>query len=106
MFKAGDKVRYNNPRFDTCEATVIRIESDGSVVVDTHGDFKICTEDPKDIRLVNDGPVREVTPKQIVPGTYGKVRVTAGGHVHCTSMKTAEDIRATIATLEQIVEAM
>lgn len=51
-----------------------------------------------------DSPVQLVP--RVIPGTYGKVRVTEGGYVHCKSMRTAEEIRDTIATLEQIAEAM
>jgi len=55
---------------------------------------------------VNEGPVRTVTRKEIVPGSYGKVRVTAGMYVHVNSMSTATDIRAAIATLTEIAEAL
>ena len=51
-------------------------------------------------------PVRTVTRKEIVPGTYGKVRVTGGMYVHVNSMSTAADIRAAIATLTEIADAM
>lgn len=55
---------------------------------------------------VNENPVRIVTRKEIVPGTYGRVRITSGGYVHVNSMKDASDIRAAIATLTEIAEAM
>lgn len=49
-FKVGDRVRYKNPVYG--EATVVRVESDGLVVVDTHCDFGICTEAPENIEPV------------------------------------------------------
>lgn len=51
-------------------------------------------------------PVRTVTRKEIVPGTYGKVRVTGGMYIHVNSMSTATELRAAIATLTQIAEAL
>lgn len=51
-------------------------------------------------------PVRTGTRKEIVLGVYGKVRVTAGMYIHVNSMSTAADIRAAIATLTQIADAM
>lgn len=51
-------------------------------------------------------PVRTVTRKEIVPGTYGKVRVTGGMYIHVNSMSTATELRAAIATLTKIAEAL
>lgn len=51
-------------------------------------------------------PVRTVTRKEIVPGTYGKVRVTGGMYIHVNSMSTATELRAAITTLTQIAEAL
>lgn len=55
---------------------------------------------------VNESPVRTMTQKEIVPGTYGRVRITSGGYVHVNSMKDASELRTAIATLTEIAEAM
>ena len=51
-------------------------------------------------------PVRTVTRKEIVPGTYGKVRVTGGMYINVNSMSTSIELRAAIATLTEIAEAL
>lgn len=49
-FKVGDKVRYKDPDYGI--ATVVRVQTDGRVVVDTHGEWGICTERPDSLELV------------------------------------------------------
>lgn len=53
-------------------------------------------------------PVRTVTTtrQEIVPGVYGKVKVTAGGYVHVNSMSCAYELTAAIQTLTAIRDAM
>lgn len=51
-------------------------------------------------------PVRTVTRKKIVPGNYGKVRVTGGMYFHVNSMSTATELRAAIKTLTEIADAL
>lgn len=51
-------------------------------------------------------PVRTVTRKEIVPGTYGHVIVTEGRGVQCIRMDSAAELRAAIATLTQIAEVL
>src|SRR5690606_35390010 len=63
-FKVGDRVRYKNPVYG--EATVVRVNPDGSVVVDTHCEFGICTEDPNELEPVavaasNSNPEQHLT---------------------------------------------
>lgn len=72
----------------------------GNIGSKTSGDIIAeWTEEPA-------GPVRTVTRKEIVPGTYGRVRITNGGYVHVNSMKDAAELRAAIATLTEIADAM
>lgn len=52
------------------------------------------------------GPVRTVTRKEIVPGAYGEVVVDDDGHVRVGYMRDAATIRAAIATLTEIADAM
>lgn len=46
LFAVGDKVRYKKG-YGT--ATVVSIDRDGGVVVDTHGEYGVCTERPADL---------------------------------------------------------
>lgn len=52
------------------------------------------------------GPVRTITRKEIVPGTYGDVFVDDDGTVKVGWMSDAASIRAAIATLTEIADAM
>jgi len=52
------------------------------------------------------GPVRTITRKEVVPGTYGDVFVDEDGDVRVGYMSDAADIRAAIATLSEIADAM
>lgn len=53
-------------------------------------------------------PVRTVTitRQEIVPGNYGRVRVTAGGYVYVNSLKSASELTAAIKTLTEIRDAL
>lgn len=52
------------------------------------------------------GPVRTVTRKEIVPGVYGKVQVFGSLNVSTELMQGADELRAAIATLTQIADAL
>lgn len=52
------------------------------------------------------GPVRTITRKEIVPGDYGPVAVTAHGIVWVRQISNAATIRAAIAALTEIADAM
>lgn len=52
------------------------------------------------------GPVRTITRKEIVPGVYGEVTVDDDGDVRVGYMHDAATIRAAIATLTEIADAM
>jgi len=54
------------------------------------------------------GPVRTVTRKEIVPGVYGNVIVwnDGSGDVSVMNMRTATELRAAIATLTEIADAL
>lgn len=54
----------------------------------------------------HDGPIRTVTRREIVPGTYGRVKVTQGLYVHCNSMRNAEELREAAHLLNQLAEFM
>lgn len=56
--------------------------------------------------VIKDGPVREVTRKEIVPGDYGKVRVVSASCIDVFVMCNVEEIRATIETLTGIADAL
>lgn len=62
------------------------------------------------ISRANQGPVREVTRKEIVPGVYGKVRVHDPGskyvRINVDAAMDADELTATIDTLTQIRDAM
>lgn len=79
----------------------------GYLADDSEGSWDIIAEwadEPASPEHVS--PVRTVTRKEIVPGNYGKVRVTAGMYVHVNSMSTAAELRAAIATLTEIADAL
>lgn len=72
-FKVGDRVRYKNPVYG--EATVVRVNPDGSVVVDTHCEFGICTEAPEHIEPVAVAPQPQPQPQlTIQAGRYYRTR--------------------------------
>lgn len=52
-------------------------------------------------------PIRETTIVKIelIPGNYGRVRITEGGYVHVNSMKSRGEILDAIGILEQILGA-
>ncbi len=52
-----------------------------------------------------DGPIRTVTFKEVVPGVYGKLTVHQCGDYSITPC-TVSDLRAVIATLTEIADAM
>ena len=54
------------------------------------------------------GPVRTVTrtTKEIVPGEYGDVQVTGSGNIVVVVKPDADAIRAAIATLTEIADAL
>ena len=54
------------------------------------------------------GPVRTVTRKEIVPGVYGNVIVwnDGSGDVSVMNMRTATELRAAVATLSEIADAL
>ena len=58
--------------------------------------------------LAPTGPVRTVTRKEIVPGVYGNVIVwnDGSGDVSVINMRTATELRAVIATLTEIADAL
>lgn len=59
------------------------------------------------VSRANSGPVRMVTRKEIVAGKYGNVRVYENGDVDLTrTIGGADEIRAAIATLTQIADAL
>lgn len=47
-----------------------------------------------------------ITRKRIVPGTYGRVKITTAMYIHVNSMKTADEVTEAIATLTEIRDAM
>lgn len=64
--------------------------------------FKIVTDAPQPA-----GPVRTITRKEIVPGVYGQVVVCdEGNSCRVRYMRDAVTIRAAIATLSEIADAM
>lgn len=88
MFKIGDTVRVLRLRNvfghivvpdDKFAGRVVRLTGHYQGLADV--DFRRFTTDSgfivreDDIELVNDSPVREVTRREIVPGTYGRVIV-------------------------------
>ena len=63
------------------------------------------------ISRANQGPVREVTRKEIVPGVYGKLSVGFDGPngellIDLTQGLTEDELTAAITTLTQIRDAM
>jgi hypothetical protein len=52
------------------------------------------------------GPVITETVKRIVPGVYGAVGVQDGCLVNVAYMRTADELRAAIATLTEIADAL
>lgn len=52
------------------------------------------------------GPVRTVTRKEIMPGDYGDVCVSRTGSITCVTTRDPVRIRAAIATLTEIADAL
>ena len=81
---------------------------DGSVYSECEGESgqTLISEWPADAAPT--GPVRTVTrtTKEIVPGVYGDVRVAEWKIVSVYPMENAEQIRAAIATLTEIADAL
>jgi hypothetical protein len=85
---------------------VIGVASGECWWMETGTKHKMRDSDHDIIAEWHDFPVRTVTRKEIVPGAYGKVRVTGGMYIHVNSMSTAAELRAAIKTLTQIAEAL
>lgn len=78
----------------------------GNVWLDT-GEAIRGTESGRDLVAPwNEGPIRTVTRREIVPGDYGAVRVTEGRYIHCRSMATAEELREAAHILNQLAEVL
>jgi hypothetical protein len=63
------------------------------------------TNSPQLVSEWQDGPVRTVTRKEIVPGSYGCVVVCNDGSVSA-ACDTAAELRAAAATLIEIADAL
>lgn len=64
-FKVGDRVRYKN---GWGGATVVAVNVDGSLLVDTHSGYGICTEQPRDLEPV--AVAQQPQPLRIQPGKF------------------------------------
>lgn len=93
---------------------------DGSEIWADNGSFLIGEDSASDLiaewPTETTGPVRTVTRKEIVPGVYerltvapaenGNVAVKFNGALGSYSMLSASELRAAIATLTEIAEAL
>lgn len=126
-FKVGDRVRvkvghyeghpggspYNLPRAD---GVVESWTSDSSIVVRYGDRLSPPVNGIVAFELVNEGPVRTVTRKEIVPGEFGNVVVhpcsvkgRAAVSLHVTPWQhgfTSAELTAAIATLTTIRDAL
>lgn len=112
MFKVGDRVLDISIQ---TRGTIMAIDPEGELSVEWEG----CEYDPEEAAFwpasdfVRLGPVRTVTRKEIVGGAYGDVTVgevgPSGERVPiCIPNRfySAKEIRAAIATLLEIAEAL
>ncbi len=135
MFKAGDRVRVlrhrnfmgydlTSPTYGLQPGQIVMLKyqdgdlnGDGFVMfrIEDVGDGWSWLIRSDDIELVNDGPVRTVTRREIVPGVYGRVVLdgASNGTAKLTfNYKTvppeftAEELREAAHVLNQIAEAL
>jgi hypothetical protein len=128
MFKLGDKVRAIRSVQDITEGevyTVAGFTNDNPHVIDDVGDSRCVNGWGIPLfELVVESPIRTVTRREIVPGRYGRVRVSeldSDGDVHmvfvdreggdklsegCSFYFNLEELDEVIHTLNQIREVM
>lgn len=109
MFKAGDRVRrvkdsHFGMKVDDV-ATVDHIGMANHVVLrEFEGEHSV-----KCLELLTDGPVRTVTRREIVPGTYGKINVLAASRsnavIQLLDSTGIEATKAIALTAEELREA-
>lgn len=115
MFKVGDRVRHVRVNY-TGNGVIRDIREDGVHVVEFPTWYGMCEERESALELVNDGPIRIVTRREIVPGRYGVVEIgeqakglapirisNRNGELRNT---TAEELREAAHVLNQIAEAL
>lgn len=120
-FKVGDRVRaigshysghtmeshYNLPR----STGVVVGVGDGYIWVDYDGTSSPPVN-PDCFALVQEGPVRTVTRREIVPGVYGRVKVHANAYaLNIHTQKDGEcwsaaDLRAAAAVFIELADAL
>lgn len=54
----------------------------------------------------NEGPVRDVTRKEIVPGVYGIIHISDHHDIRLVTSKDPAELRAAAAVLSQLAEAL
>lgn len=114
-FKVGDRVRRIGNGHVTLsplgrEVTVVK----GSIDTLRHAVWyenergDVVWSDEKNWELVNTSPVRTITKtrKEIVPGTYGAVKVLDGGDITLISTREPAELRAAAATFIELADAL
>lgn len=115
-FKVGDRVRriaFDAPAAPIgYEAVVLEI-ADGGRFYYFDADADRVTSDPERWELVEDGPVRTVTRREIVPGMYGCVEVLSFDKDGVTitfgpscPYLCAEELRSAAMIFSQLAEAL
>jgi hypothetical protein len=118
-FKAGDRVRRvgNFTGWAPKGFESVVHGKDGDLrYTDVNGDKEVCLI-PSDWELIPAGPVREVTRKEIVSGTYGRLRIDAGltgtvllgiedGIDTPQTHWTEKELRAAAATFIELADAL
>lgn len=113
-FNVGDRVRrVKNPAkwAPIGYETIVTSDGHNLTYTDKQGDRDVLINYP-DWEIVEDGPVRTVTRKEIVPGEYGKVIVATGvmstttPWVSCEGNLTSDELRSAAMVFSQLAEAL
>jgi len=82
--------------------------ADGMMFTDLGREAYDSREDSKNDLIAEwqEGPVRTVTRKEIVPGVYGRVRIDCDGFCEVGTTRNTAELRAAAATLIEIADAL
>src|SRR5690606_24872348 len=110
-FKVGDKVRRKNHDHASLKVGQVGcVRNTDSTGVQIDGEDNDFWHQDGNLELVTEGPVRTVTRREIVPGTYDGVRVgdVDGGYVTILGLTqaawSADELRSAAMILSQLAE--
>lgn len=108
-FNVGNRVRRVDGKYSDMSAgdedTVVSCDFRGAVTLEKYGfghaDYALELVTPAPVA----SPIRTITKREIVDGTYGMV-VVNGGRFTCGWIDSAQDLRATAALFNDIALAL